>query len=433
MASTKMESLLQILRLLSNSTMQTPAQLADALEVTERTVYRYMTALQAAGYPIYFDRQKNTYRFIDGYRLTDHSDNNQLFQAITLKSRMTESLTVGMVSYDDAGTCVMANDAAGTLLTTGREYLLDQNYNDLESWRSSGLIVMARQVMASGVETQGEFHLITSFGRELWIYCNMSRLTHQGKHHLILVFQDISTLKSTEIELRRAQELMQQFLEHTPVCTYIKDEASRPVLLSRNFEELFGMPVDQILGREMTELLPPDIAQRVIEEDRKVLESNCVFQEDDFINEKHYSTTKFSFHIESGSYTGGFILDVDDRKRNELAARELANKFQVLVGAISDAVLIVDTKGSILFANEQACVLYGQTSEEIREKQFTDFDVAGTSEEIKKRITTIMNEGNCRYRARQNRKDGTLLHVEVNAHRLEGSEKYLAVIREIET
>ena len=430
--SAKMESLLKILRLLSSSSTQTPAQLAEALEVTERTVYRYMTELQGAGYPIYFDRQKTTYRFIDGYKLTDHSDNNELFQAITLKSRMTESLSVGMVSYDDTGRCITANNAAGRLLTTGREYLIDQNYYDLESWHSSGLIVMAREVMSSGIEARGEFHFITSFGRELWIYCNMSRLTHKGKHHLVLVFQDISTLKSTEIELRRTQELMRQFLEHTPVCTYIKDELSRPVLLSRNFEQLFGgMPLDQIIGKEMTELLPPDIARRVIEEDRKVLESDKVFQEDDVINGKHYSTTKFSIHIESGSYTGGFILDVNERKLNEIRARELADQFQILAGAISDAVLVVDTTGKVLFANDQACTLYGQTKEEILSKQVTDFELDTPPEEAQKRKAIIMSEGKHHYRTNLKRMGGAPFEVEVNANRLAGSEKYLAVIREI--
>ncbi len=428
--SAKMESLLKILRLLSGSITQTPAQLAEALEVTQRTVFRYMTDLQGAGYPIYFDRQKNTYRFIDGYRLTDHSDNNALFQAITLKSRMTESLSVGMVSYDDAGQCIMANDAAERLLAVGRESLLQQNYNDMESWRKSGLIVMAREVMATGIEAQGEFHHITSFGKELWGYCNMSRLTHQGKHHLVLVFQDITQLKCTELELRRTQELMRQFLEHTPVCTYIKDEASRPVLLSRNFEPLFGMPLDRIIGREMAELLPPETARRVVEEDRKVLESDLVFQEDDVIDGRHFSTTKFSIQTESGRYTGGFILDITERKESEMKARELADQFLTLARATNDAVWIADDGGKILFVNNRACALYGYTEEELLEKKVADFEVEASSEDVQRRTAIIMNEGEHRYRTVQKRKDGALLHVDVRAIRLAETNRYMALMRE---
>ncbi len=430
--SAKMESLLKILRLLSGGIAQSPTQLAETLEVTQRTVYRYMTALQGAGYPIYFDRQKSTYRFIEGYSLTDHSDNNKLFQEITLKSRMTESLSVGMMSYDETGRCIMVNDAAETLLDIRRESLLQQNYNDLESWQKSGLIVMARTVISTGVEARNEFHHTTSFGRELWSYCSMSRLTQKGKHHLLLVFQDISTLKSTEIELRGTQELMRQFLEHTPVHTYIKDEASRPVLLSRNFEKIFNLPLDRIIGREMAELLPPEIARRVVEEDRKVLESDKVFQEDDEINGRYYSTTKFPIHTESGRYTGGFILDITQRKENELRARELADQFLALAQATNDAVWIIDDTGKIIFVNEQACTLYGQTKAEILEKRVTDFEPEASSAEVRKRTTIIMNEKTYRYRTNQKRTGGDLLSVEVSAVRLGETGKYLAVIRERE-
>ncbi len=423
-----MDSLLKILRLLNSGAIMPPARLAETLEVTERTVYRYMTSLQGAGYPIYFDRQKNSYRFTDGYNLSEHGGNNELFQSITLKSRMTESLSVGMVSYDDTGQCIMANDAAETLLAVGRESLLQQNYNDLESWRESGLIVMARQVMASGIEAQGEFHHITSFGKELWGYCSMSRLTQKGKHHLVLVFQDISKIKSTEIELRRTQELMRQFLEHTPVYTYIKDEESRPVMLSRNFEKLFKLPLDRIIGREMAELLPPETARRVVQEDRVVLESDFVFQEDDEIDGKYYSTTKFAIHHESGNYTGGFILDVTERKQIEIRARELAEQFRILAEATTDAVLISDETGKILFGNDRTCTLYGYTREELLEKNVADLEAAAQREDSGNRVAIILNNGTYRYRANQIKKDGSLLPVEIRAAHIAETRKILSII-----
>jgi PAS domain S-box-containing protein len=375
--SVKMNSLLKILRLLNSGLMRTPAQLAEALEVTERTVYRYISSLQSAGYPIYFDRQKNSYRFSDGYSLTEHSGNVELFQAVTLKSRMTDSLSVGLASYDHTGQCVVVNDAAAALIGVSREMLLRENYNDLESWRKSGMSVMALEVMTTGAEAHGEFRLTTSFGKEMWLCCSMSRFMQQGKHHLMLVFQDISVLKNTELELRKTQELMRQFLENSPVYTYIKDAESRPVMLSRNFEMFFNRPLDQIIGKEMAELLPPETARRVVIEDREVLESDTVFQEDDEICGRHYSTTKFAIHHESGDYTGGFILDITERKQNEAQARECAEQFRVLareavmdkllqqvVNEAADAILISDREGIITFWNRGAERIFDHTAAE---------------------------------------------------------------------
>jgi PAS domain S-box-containing protein len=219
-----------------------------------------------------------------------------------------------------------------------------------------------------------------------------------------------------------------QFLENTPVYTYIKDAESRPVMLSRNFEKLFNKPLDHIIGKEMAELLPPETARRVVSEDRKVLESGTVFQEDYEICGRHFSTTKFANHHESGNYTGGFILDITERKQNEAQARECAEQFRILAEAILEAVWIVDDTGKILYVNDRACTLYGYTKEELLEKSVADLEVEAEPEDVVKRITTILHDGTYCYGTSLKRKDGTELHVEVRAAHIPETTKHLAVI-----
>jgi two-component system sensor histidine kinase/response regulator len=214
------------------------------------------------------------------------------------------------------------------------------------------------------------------------------------------------------------------------VYTYIKDAESRPVMLSRNFEMFFNRPLDQIIGKEMAELLPAEAARRVVSEDRKVLESDKVFQEDDEICGRHYSTTKFAIHHESGDYTGGFILDITERKQNEVQARECAIQFRILADTILDAVWIADDTGQILYVNDRACTLYGYTNEELLEKSVADLELDADPADIVKRITTILNDGTSCYRTSQKRKDGTQLHVEVRAVHIPQTIKYLAIIRD---
>lgn len=67
--SYKFDSLMIILNKLDSKEHVTVQSLADDLEVSERTVHRYLNTLQVAGFPIHYDRKRETYVFVEGYSL----------------------------------------------------------------------------------------------------------------------------------------------------------------------------------------------------------------------------------------------------------------------------------------------------------------------------------------------------------------------------
>ena len=68
-SSIKLNSLVNILGQLDSGKKLTASCLGDSLGVSDRTIYRYMMTLQSAGYPIFFDREKMSYCFTDGFTL----------------------------------------------------------------------------------------------------------------------------------------------------------------------------------------------------------------------------------------------------------------------------------------------------------------------------------------------------------------------------
>jgi predicted DNA-binding transcriptional regulator YafY len=67
--SYKFEALMLILKKLDSREKVTVDLLKEDLGVTERTIFRYMNTLQAAGFPVVFDKEKGGYRFMEGYGL----------------------------------------------------------------------------------------------------------------------------------------------------------------------------------------------------------------------------------------------------------------------------------------------------------------------------------------------------------------------------
>jgi predicted DNA-binding transcriptional regulator YafY len=79
-------------------------RIADGRPPSTRSLRRYLAILSEAGFPWYFDRAANTYRFADGYslrrlNLTQH----ELFGLVTLK-RLGSSLGGTLASYIDETT-----------------------------------------------------------------------------------------------------------------------------------------------------------------------------------------------------------------------------------------------------------------------------------------------------------------------------------------
>ena len=67
--SYKFDSLMLILKKLDGREKVTVESLQEDLGVTERTIFRYLNTLQAAGFPVVFEKEKGGYRFMEGYGL----------------------------------------------------------------------------------------------------------------------------------------------------------------------------------------------------------------------------------------------------------------------------------------------------------------------------------------------------------------------------
>ncbi|TFG35920.1 MAG: PAS domain S-box protein, partial [Desulfobacterales bacterium] len=124
--------------------------------------------------------------------------------------------------------------------------------------------------------------------------------------------------RKAEKALLENQIIFQSFLEYSPVYIFFKDHEIRSLMLSRNFEKMLGMPLENILGKTMDEVFPSDVAKSMIKDDKRILnEGKCITVVEELYG-KIYETTKFPVFTDGKpNMLAGFTLDITERKQAE--------------------------------------------------------------------------------------------------------------------
>lgn len=94
--SYKFDSLIMILNKLDSGEVVTVHSLVNDLEVSERTIYRYIETLRIAGFPINYSRSQERYSFDDGYRLRKPNLTIDEILAFALAKKMLSNSGTGM-------------------------------------------------------------------------------------------------------------------------------------------------------------------------------------------------------------------------------------------------------------------------------------------------------------------------------------------------
>jgi len=119
----------------------------------------------------------------------------------------------------------------------------------------------------------------------------------------------------------------------------------------------------------------------------------------------------------------GVQRDITDRKRAEAALRESEERFRVLFEQAGDHVMILDPTAPggpiIVDANEAACRVHGYTREELIGQPVARLDYADHKQEVPARVARVMGGERVVFETVHQRKDGSLLPLEVCAKLVE--------------
>lgn len=252
-----------------------------------------------------------------------------------------------MASTEPIVTDALARDYAAALaeyLTGGGEAALTRAYELGRKAATSGLgildLALLHHEALSKLPRNGAgekpLGIAAQFLAESLSPFEMTLRSYQANARLLGLSENLAQQNA---EIVRAREQLRTILDATTAVIYLKDADGRYLFVNRQFQEVFGLPREQVLGKSDAEVLPHEVARTLQTDDLRVLEARAPQQIEETIPASDgphtYISLKFPLLDEAGAPYGVCCVatDVTDQKRAAEAvqhAREAADRERLL-------------------------------------------------------------------------------------------------------
>lgn len=181
----------------------------------------------------------------------------------------------------------------------------------------------------------------------------------------------ISEHVSLEKTLRENKKQLQAILDNTTSVVYLKDTSFRYAFINRQFEKIFRLTHDRIIGRTDYEIFPREDADKFRSNDRRVLEAKTPLEFDEVAPHADgphtYISVKFPLFNSGGVVYGicGISTDITERKRMENMLWKTNQSMRSMVQTSPLAIVVRDVQGRIKVWNPAAERIFGWKENEV--------------------------------------------------------------------
>jgi PAS domain S-box-containing protein len=136
---------------------------------------------------------------------------------------------------------------------------------------------------------------------------------------------EIAERKKITNNLRKKEEELQAIIDNSPAVIYLKDTQGNYILINKQFETLFNISNEQIIGKTDFDIFSKKIAEAFQENDKKVLKAKIPIEFEEIASHGEglhtYISLKFPLVNTKGEIYGvcGISTDITDRIKMEKA------------------------------------------------------------------------------------------------------------------
>jgi len=288
--------------------------------------------------------------------------------------RILSASSIGIITYNEAGQCVFANEAAAEMVEMDVETLLQQNFHFTQSWKRSGMYEAAQRALDTNTEQQVEGHIITTSGREIWLDLRFSSFQFNGDKYLLLYTEDITEHKKAAEMLRMSEQRLAESQQVARIGSWSWDIVNNKLDWSeeacRRFDQdlaSFTPTVQYYVDR-----IHPDDRASVQKAIQDSLENNARYHIQPRIkNENGREWVLEGFGIVERDANGkprrfaGTVQDITERRRVEEQIRQSEEFVRNILDTVDEGFIVIDRDYRIQTANKAYCSQVGGCSEEL--------------------------------------------------------------------
>ncbi len=193
---------------------------------------------------------------------------------------------------------------------------------------------------------------------------------------IVLVFRDVTQKYHMVEQLREIRETFSAFMDYLPGEAFIKDENLKFVFINQYMRK--HRNAGSWIGRDLFEVLPVEVAERIEKHDKSALKQGGYeteeYKPDADGNYRYFLTHRFPIVLPNGKkYVGGISIDISERKKAENGLKKSEEKYRRLIEATSEGFMLTDFENKIVDINQSLCSMLGYSKNEIIGKAPFDF------------------------------------------------------------
>lgn len=327
---------------------------------------------------------------------------------------LTEAMGCAMIVTDRNNGIIYANPSSERLFGYSQKGLAGVEITSLVPEYNENLIkplpanYTLNDIILTGIRKDGsKVSLETKIRKIIW----------EDNPVYIIMFHNISEFRTLESEFTT-------IFEAVPAMIFLSDEENKIVKINTKGARLLGMQPEDIIGKNIIDLLYPGNAEKFIQDSQDILENGerkfeILETKQTLTDETRWlQTYKVPYRNQFGKIAGiaGFIIDITRLKQTEEALREAESKYRFVVENSMVGVYVLLGDGHFAYVNPRFAEIFGYTEDEIVETRTVLELVAPECRKMIKRNFKERISGEIpkiRYSFKGLRKDGNIIDIEV--------------------